>query len=90
MEESLTLDELTSIINAMREKEKRERQFHAAIQGIDLDKESEGGGDDELPTIDEVKARAMARLSGNDERAVGLAELGLKPSDGIEYEVMRS
>jgi hypothetical protein len=45
LEENLCVEELIAILNALREREKRERVFLAAIQGIDLDdnnKQDEG------------------------------------------------
>lgn len=39
LEESLCFEELVATINAMREREQRERKFLAALQGVDLDEE---------------------------------------------------
>lgn len=41
LEESLCFDELLATINAMRERERRDRIFFAALQGVDLDDDVE-------------------------------------------------
>ena len=41
LESDLSLDELFATINAIREKEKRDKKFLAAINGIDLDEEEQ-------------------------------------------------
>lgn len=41
LESSLSLEELMATITASRQKEKREREFLAAINGIELSKEEE-------------------------------------------------
>jgi len=45
LEESLCFEELLATINAIREKEMRDRKFFAAIEGIDLDEQEEPLGD---------------------------------------------
>lgn len=67
MEENLTLDEMGEILKSMREKEKREFKFHAAIQGIDLDKNT---AEDEWERLereaygDDVNANDIKNLKG--------------------------
>jgi hypothetical protein len=41
LESNLSLDELMATLNAARDREKRERKFLAAIQGIELDDDEE-------------------------------------------------
>ena len=64
MEENLTIDELQLLLTAIREKERREQKFAAALKGIDLE--------DEGPKtkFDEVKERVNRRLRGETEEAV--------------------
>lgn len=57
LEDSLTLEELTSIANSIRKKEGREREFFAAINGIDT-----SGPDDREDVL---------TLSGNAARQAG-------------------
>ena len=45
LEESLCVEELIKILNAVRDREHRERVFMAAIQGIDLDENQQDEGD---------------------------------------------
>lgn len=46
LENSLSLEELIATVNAIREKEERERKFTAAVNGIDVDAtEDEASGD---------------------------------------------
>lgn len=49
----------------MREKEENQRRFSAAIQGIDLDKQSKH--DPVQQRIEEVKRRAAIKQLGEDE-----------------------
>lgn len=41
LEDSLTIEELLTTIEAIRERENNQRKFDAAMQGIDLDAETE-------------------------------------------------
>ena len=45
MESNLSIDELLAILNASREREKRERTFLAAINGVDLEQEQKDAED---------------------------------------------
>ena len=59
LEESLCFDELLATINAMREKEMRERRFMAALQGVDLDEsmeESDGESGDDITSLSGFQA----------------------------------
>lgn len=59
----------------------------AAIQGIDL----EQGQEDEvqeshIPTIEEIQARAVARLTGDRDMA-GAVSQGFTPEMGVNYKI---
>jgi hypothetical protein len=43
LESSLSIDELMAMIEALRKREERERIFSAAINGVDLEDNSNGG-----------------------------------------------
>ena len=45
MESNLSIDELLAILNASREREKREKTFLAAINGVDLEQEQKAPED---------------------------------------------
>ena len=51
LEASLTIDELIATINALREKEDRDRKFLAAINGIDLDEEATPAPDGDITDL---------------------------------------
>lgn len=61
MEEEITLDELYSILDSMRETEYSNKKFLAAMQGVDLE---EGKRSDEF---ERVKQKAAAALAGKTE-----------------------
>lgn len=63
LEESLSLPELDMIIKHKREKEHRDKQFAAAIQGIDIDK---GAKSEVQRRIEEVKRRAEIKQRGEE------------------------
>ena len=74
LEESLNMPELMLILKEKRAGERRERQFLAAIQGIDLDKNEK---DPVQERIEEVKRRAAVRTLGEQEvERQEYAELG--------------
>lgn len=58
----------------------------AAIQGIDLDGKDEEEGEDSVPTIEEIQARAAARLTGNKNIAGAISQ-GFTPEMGLEYKI---
>ena len=73
MEESLSLEELNAIVEAVYKREKRNNKFFAALKGIDLDE-----GSDTKERFDEVKRRAEARLQGKSEEELEMSEFGIE------------
>jgi len=72
LEENLCVEELIAILNALREREKRERVFLAAIQGIDLDdnnKQDEGD-------ITELSGYQASEAGFGINMGLGYAEVG--------------
>lgn len=61
LEESLTLEELMETINAISKKQNSEREFLAAIQGVEI----EGGGQSSAPSRD------ITTLSGREAAKAG-------------------
>lgn len=78
------MPELVATLNAMYKKEERSQRFFAAIQGIDLDKNKQS--DKSATTLQEVQARAQARLTGDNVKAKAI-EYGFTKEVGLGYEV---
>jgi hypothetical protein len=70
----LSLPELEATLNAIREKEDRERRFAASLKGIDLGKTDNGSVEERL---EKVKLRARARLAGKDPDELALSDIGI-------------
>ena len=89
LELSLSMPELTATIMAKRDVDAEDRKFQAAIQGIDLDKQS---GNKESNAWEAMKARVFsggAAANENDILAyqgVNAAKAGFGIGMGIEYE----
>lgn len=82
MEEHLTLEELTLLINSNRETEHRSQKFAAALKGIDLD---EG---QETPEFDEIKRKVQAELSGKTEEQYVFDMVGIEIDTDDEDDVI--
>jgi len=85
------MPELLLTLESMHKTEKRKQKFMAALQGIDLDEQSEtqenSEGSKKPPTVEDIKARAVARLTGDQNMAGAIAE-GFTPDKGLEYKIM--
>lgn len=80
------MKELMATLEAMHNREHRQMKFMAALQGVDIDqdKNKEGGG---AVTFEEVKARAIAKATGNQE-AANAALFGFDQLDGTSYKIV--
>ena len=58
----------------------------AALQGVDLDEKIDKDIDDRVSTLEEVKARAIARLTG-DKNMAGAISQGITPDMGVDYKI---
>lgn len=62
----------------------------AALQGINIDEHIDETIDkeieDKIPTVEEIQARAFARLTG-DRNMAGAISQGLTPEMGVEYKI---
>lgn len=67
LESSLSMPELTAILEAKRENDYNEKKFFAAIQGVDLDKQS---GRSEQNPWEAMKARVFGQAKGGDPNDV--------------------
>ena len=75
LEESLSVDELLITVNALREREDRERQFLAALQGIDLN-ESEGSESESDGDIVDLTGYAASQAGFGINMGIGHMEIG--------------
>ena len=90
LESSLSMPELIATLDAMARIEKRKNKFLAALQGIDIEKDQQSDGVSKTntpSTVEEVQARAIARLTG-DTNAAGAVAAGVTPEMGIQYKIM--
>lgn len=58
----------------------------AAIQGIDLDEKEEEQVEERISTIEEIQARAVARLTGDRDMAGAISQ-GFTPEMGVQYKI---
>ena len=56
----------------------------AALQGVNLDEEIDTAIDNKVSTLEEIKARAAVRLTGDQNLAGAIAQ-GITPDMGTEY-----
>ena len=90
LEESLSMPELTAILEASRAKEKREQKFLAALQGVDLDEDEK-----RLDTnaFEDLKARVFsggAAINSKDVlslQGINAEQAGFGIGAGLDYEV---
>jgi translation initiation factor 1 (eIF-1/SUI1) len=89
LEENLSMPELTSTLTALRESKHRDQKFFAAIQGIDLDKNSNtGGGQKEW---EDLKSRVFSSGQASDSDDIlslqgqNAAKAGFGIGAGLEY-----
>jgi hypothetical protein len=78
------MPELMATVSAIHESEKRRNTFMAALQGISLDETTEKSEVKSLPTVEEVQARAVARITGDATLAGSIAQ-GFTPEMGLNY-----
>ncbi len=90
LEKSLSMPELMAILEASRDLDYSEKKFLAAIQGVDLDKES--GQNKGQQEWENMKARVFSRGQTNDSNDVlslqgpKAKQLGFGIGMGLDYE----
>jgi translation initiation factor 1 (eIF-1/SUI1) len=93
MEDSLSMPEFTSLLVAKREKDYEDKKFVAAIQGIDLDKES--GKEDAQKAWEDMKARVFSGGTAQDSndivslQGINADKAGFGIGQGLEYESVK-
>lgn len=58
----------------------------AALQGVNIDEEIDEAMDNRVSTLEEIQARAAARLTGDQNLAGAIAQ-GITPDMGTNYAV---
>jgi len=90
LESSLSMPELAATLKAIYETERRRQKFMAALQGVDIDEKNDTETDEQnasrIPSIEEIQARAVARLTV-DKNAAGAISQGFTPDMGVEYKI---
>jgi translation initiation factor 1 (eIF-1/SUI1) len=87
------MPELTSLLVAKREKEYEERKFLAAIQGVDLDKES--NNQNSQKAWEDMKARVFSGgQTGNSNDVISLQgvnaeKAGFGIGAGLDYQAVK-
>jgi hypothetical protein len=93
LEESLSMPELITTLSSRRELEYEEKKFLAAIQGVDLDKQSNSNrGQKEW---EDLKARVFSKGATNDSKDIlalqgqNAKKAGFGIGMGLDYEDLR-
>ena len=87
LEKSLSMQELTSILNIKRDEDYAHKKFLAAMQGVDLDK-----GNDRSNAWEEMKARVFSGGQASNSKdivalqGVSAQKAGFGIGMGLEYE----
>ena len=90
LEESLSMPELMATLSSRRELDYEEKKFLAAIQGVDLDKES--GSSKGQKEWEDMKARVFSKGATNDSKDIlalqgqNAKKAGFGIGMGLEYE----
>lgn len=88
------MPELIATLSAHREEKEREQRFFAAIQGIDLDKQS--GGSKGQKEWEDMKSRVFSRGQAQDSDDIlslqgqNAAKAGFGIGAGLEYSDLKS
>ena len=90
LEESLSMPELMATLSSRREPDYEEKKFLAAIQGVDLDKQS--GSNRGQKEWEDMKARVFSKGATNDSRDIlalqgeNARSAGFGIGMGLDYE----
>ena len=93
LEESLSIPELMATLSVRRELDYQEKKFLAAIQGVDLEKES--GSDRGQKEWEDMKARVFSKGATGDSKDIlalqgqNARQAGFGIGAGLEYEDLR-
>lgn len=90
LESNISMPELIAIVTATRDKEKDNQRFLAALQGVDLDENSNNNPNKEF---EDLKARVFSRGQATDSndilsmQGINAEQAGFGIGNGLEYEV---
>jgi len=93
LEESMSMPELMATLSSRRELDYEEKKFLAAIQGVDLDKES--GSNRGQKEWEDMKARVFSKGATSDSKDIlalqgqNARQAGFGIGAGLEYEDLR-
>jgi hypothetical protein len=94
LEESLSMPELMATLSSRRELDYQEKKFLAAIQGVDLDKQS--GSNKGQKEWEDLKARVFSKGATNDSNDIlalqgqNAKKAGFGIGLGLDYEDLRN
>lgn len=94
LEESLSMPELMATLSSRRELDYQEKKFLAAIQGVDLDKQS--GSSKGQKEWEDLKARVFSKGATNDSNDIlalqgqNAKKAGFGIGLGLDYEDLRN
>jgi hypothetical protein len=95
LEDSVSLPELTSILVAKHDKDQQNRKFLAALQGVDLDKETGSSETKGQKEWEDLKARVFSKGQVTDSsdvaslQGVSAQQAGFGVGMGIDYQVVK-
>ena len=81
------MQELSATLKAMYEAENRKNKFLAAMNGVELDADSESSDDQPATTLQDIQSRVHARLTGDKSHAKAI-EYGFTAEMGLSYEMV--
>lgn len=81
------MPELVKTLESVYRREERNQKFLASLQGIKLDDSSSASGKDAPATLQEIQARATAKLTGSTEQARAV-EYGFTSDVGMSYSLI--
>ena len=80
--------ELMATLKAIYEREHRANKFAAAMQGVDIDESASKTEGEGVVTFEEIKARAAAKVTGNQEQANAILFGFDSRENGTEYSLI--
>jgi hypothetical protein len=82
------MPEIVATLEAIYKKDERSQKFFAALQGVQIDEGSSGSSGSDAPvSYQEIQARAMKTLTGNDEAARAV-QYGFTSDLGMSYSLI--
>lgn len=83
LEDALCIEELVAIREAAQKAEFQKQKFAAALKGVDLPDPRQ----EDIPTFEDIKRRAEAKVRGVSEEQYELSEVGIMIIEDDDEEV---